>query len=49
MSYLIYTGTLHKDGTEVVALWRTCKDWTEEDLEAEKEWWRQQREHVACA
>jgi adenine-specific DNA-methyltransferase len=47
VSYLIYTGTVHEDGTEVVALWRTCKDWTERDLKAEEEWWLERRETLA--
>ncbi len=47
VSYLIYTGTLHADGTEVAVLWRTCKDWTEANLKAEKDWWREQRETLA--
>jgi len=47
VSYLIYTGTLHADGTEVAALWRTCKDWTEANLKAEMDWWREQRETLA--
>jgi len=38
---------VHEDGTEVVALWRTCKDWTERDLKAEEEWWLEQRDTLA--
>jgi adenine-specific DNA-methyltransferase len=47
VSYLIYTGTLHADGTEVAVLWRTCKDWMEGNLKAEMDWWREQRETLA--
>jgi adenine-specific DNA-methyltransferase len=47
VSYLIYTGTLHADGTEVAVLWRTCRGWTEADLKAEKDWWSEQRETLA--
>jgi adenine-specific DNA-methyltransferase len=47
VSYLLYTGTLHADGTEVAVLWRTCRGWTEENLKAEKDWWREQRETLA--
>ena len=47
VSYLIYTGTLHADGTEAAVLWRTCKDWTEANLKAEMDWWREQRETLA--
>jgi adenine-specific DNA-methyltransferase len=47
VSYLIYTGTLHEDGTEVAVLWRTCKDWKEANLKAEMEWWREERETLA--
>lgn len=47
VSYLIYTGTLHADGTEVAVLWRTCKDWTEANLKAEMVWWREHRETLA--
>ncbi len=47
VSYLIYTGTLHADGTEVAVLWRTCRDWTEANLKAEMDWWREQRETLA--
>ena len=47
VSYLIYTGTLHEDGTEVAVLWRTCKGWTEANLKAEMDWWREQRETLA--
>jgi adenine-specific DNA-methyltransferase len=47
VSYLIYTGTLHADGTEVAVLWRTCKGWTEAHLKAEMDWWRDQRETFA--
>lgn len=42
VSYLIYTGTLHADGTEVAVLWRTCQGWKEVDLKAEMDWWRDQ-------
>jgi adenine-specific DNA-methyltransferase len=45
--YLIYTGMLHEDGTEVAVLWRTCRGWTEENLKAEMDWWRAQRETLA--
>ncbi len=47
VSYLIYTGTLHADGTEVAVLWRTCKGWTEAHLKEEMVWWRDQRETLA--
>lgn len=47
VSYLIYTGTLHADGTEVAVLWRTCRGWTEAKLKTEKDWWREQREMLA--
>ena len=47
VSYLIYTGTLHADGTEVAVLWRTCRGWTEANLKAEMDWWREQRETLA--
>lgn len=47
VSYLIYTGTLHADGTEVAVLWRTCKYWTEANLKAEMDWWSVQRETLA--
>ena len=47
VSYLIYTGTLHADGTEAAVLWRTCKDWMEANLKAEMDWWRAQRETLA--
>lgn len=47
VSYLIYTGTLHADGTEVAVLWRTCRGWTETHLKAEMDWWREQREMLA--
>ena len=47
VSYLIYTGTLHEDGTEVAVLWRTCKGWTEANLKAEMDWWREQRDTLA--
>ena len=47
VSYLIYTGTLHADGTEVAVLWRTCRGWTEANLKAEMDWWRGQRETLA--
>jgi adenine-specific DNA-methyltransferase len=46
-SYLIYTGSLHADGTEVAVLWRTCKGWIEANLKAEMDWWREQRETLA--
>ena len=46
-SYLIYTGTLHEDGTEVAVLWRTCRGWTESQLKAETDWSRGQRETLA--
>ncbi len=45
--YLIYTGTLHSDGTETAVLWRNCRGWSEQDLQMEKDWWRQQRETLA--
>ena len=47
VSYLVYTGALHADGTEVAVLWRTCKDWTAANLKAEMDWWRAQRETLA--
>jgi adenine-specific DNA-methyltransferase len=47
VSYLIYTGTLHADGTEVAVLWRTCRGWKEADLKAEMDWWREHRETLA--
>jgi len=47
VSYLIYTGKLHGDGTEVAVLWRTCKDWTEANLKAEMDWWCEQCETLA--
>jgi adenine-specific DNA-methyltransferase len=47
VSYLIYTGALHADGTEVAVLWRTCTDWTAANLKAEMDWWRAQRETLA--
>jgi len=47
VSYLIYTGTLHADGTEVAVLWRTCRGWKEANLKAEMDWWREQRETLA--
>jgi adenine-specific DNA-methyltransferase len=47
VSYLIYTGTLNEDGTEVAVLWRTCRGWTENNLKAEMDWWREQRETLA--
>ena len=47
VSYLIYTGSLHEDGTEVVILWRTCKGWTEANLKAEMDWWREHRDMLA--
>ena len=28
-------------------LWRTCKDWTEANLKAEMDWWREQGETLA--
>jgi adenine-specific DNA-methyltransferase len=47
VSYLIYIGTLHADGTEVAMVWRTCRGWTEANLKAEMNWWRKQREMLA--
>lgn len=47
LDYLIYTGTLHEDGTAVAVLWRTCRGWTEENLKAEMDWWQEQRETLA--
>lgn len=47
VSYRIYTGTLHADGTEVAVLWRTCRGWAEANLKAEMDWWREQRETFA--
>ena len=46
-SYLIYTGTLHEDGTEAAILWRACRGWTEAQLKAEMDWWREQHETLA--
>jgi hypothetical protein len=31
----------------VAVIWRTCGGWTEADLKAEKDWWREQREMLA--
>lgn len=45
--YLIYTGTLHSNGTEIAVLWRTCRDWNEEEFQKEKVWWHEQRETLA--
>jgi adenine-specific DNA-methyltransferase len=45
--YLVFTGTLHADGTEVAILWRTCRAWPEAELQKEKDWWREQRETLA--
>lgn len=45
--YLIYTGTRHADGTEVAVMWRTCRDWNEEEFQKEKDWWHDQREWLA--
>lgn len=47
--YLVCTGTLHVDSAEVVVLWRTCRNWTETDLQREKDWWREQKEIIAPA
>ena len=47
VSYLIYTGTLHEDGTEAAVLWRTCRGWTEAQLKAEMDWWREQHQTLA--
>jgi adenine-specific DNA-methyltransferase len=47
VAYLIYTGALHEDGAEAAVLWRTCRGWTEADLKAEMDWWREQRETLA--
>jgi adenine-specific DNA-methyltransferase len=47
VSYLIYTGALHENGTEVAVLWRTCKDWAAANLKAEMEWWCAERETLA--
>jgi adenine-specific DNA-methyltransferase len=45
--YLIYTGTLHADGTETAVVWRTCRDWNEDEFQKEKDWWREEREALA--
>lgn len=47
VSYLIYTGTLHEDGTEVAVLWRACRGWTDVKLKAEMNWWRDQQQTLA--
>lgn len=47
VAYLIYTGTLHEDGTEAAVLWRTCRGWTEEQLLTEKNWWQTEGDTLA--
>ena len=45
--YLIYTGTMHADWTEVAVMWRTCRDWDEAEFQKEKDWWREQKATLA--
>ena len=45
--YLIYTGTLHVDGTEAAVLWRDCRGWTQDEFQKEKDWWQAQHETLA--
>lgn len=45
--YLIYTGILHGDGTETAIVWRTCREWNEDEFQKEKDWWREERETLA--
>src|SRR5205085_858851 len=45
--YLIYTGSLRRNGEKTAIIWRACRGWSEADFQKEKEWWTAEREKIA--
>ena len=41
--YLIYAGTLRRNGEKAAIIWRTCRGWNESEFQKEKEWWNAER------
>ena len=41
--YLIYTGTLRRNGEKAAIIWRTCRGWNESEFQKEKKWWNAER------